>query len=215
MPRTDDPRASYRVSEYRRSQTPRNLIGALVICLGIALVIAFFIARNDATTPTAEVDFASIAAEAQPAASAPLVVPTLPSGWTANTARWQSASGGAPAQWYISVLTASGTQISVTQAIGGDATWVYQAMGNRQATGTTSIGGETWQTYGASETESGIRYGLSLLRAGGGSGGDPGSALAMYGSASNDDFATLATAILASTTTPASTVASASASATN
>ncbi len=199
MTRTDDPRAQYRSSEYRRSQTPRNLVGAVVICLGIALVLAFFLPRDDSPTTPATVDFASIGAAAQEAENGTLAIPTLPAGWSANTATWQAAGSDAPAQWYVSYLTPSGTQISVKQAFDVSETWIYAAMGNRNASGTATIAALEWQVYDQSPTETGIRYGLTTTLPAGEN--TPRSTLLLYGSADDTDFAALASALIDSVST--------------
>lgn len=192
---TDDPRAQYRSSEYRRSQTPRNLIGAVVICLALAGVLAFFLPRNESPAATPSVDVASVAANASGAAGTPLLVPALPAGWSSNSARWEAASGGSNAVWNVSYRTDTGTQISAKQAVSPGSTWTYAAMGNRDPDGTTTIGGSVWDRYGPSETDQGVRAGLAISFPAGGS--SQATSLVLYGSANDADLARLAAALLA------------------
>lgn len=216
MAQSDDPRAVYASSEHRRSQTPRNLVGAVVICLGVALVLAFFLPRNDTPATTATVDFTAIGAQAQRSTATTLAIPELPTGWSANDARWQAASDG-PAVWYVSYRTESGGQISAKQAINADNTWLYSAMGNRKPTATLALGSTHWDVYGQSPTDSGIRYGLAATvpvttQPGAASASASAStsaptstgttSLALYGSATDAEFAQLADAIVASLAQP-------------
>lgn len=191
-------------SLYRRSKTTRNLVGAIVACLAVAGVLAFFLPRTSGNMSTA-VDYASIGADTEAAAGSSLAIPDLPDGWYANAAEWRSdgsassldASASSSTgnlggrEWYLSVVTSAPHQISVVEALTPDGSWAYRTMSERSATGTTSIAGVEWQVYDARDSDD-PAYGLVWTR-------DDGSAIALYGTnATDDEFTTLATAVVTS-----------------
>ena len=193
--KTDDPRAVSRHSEYRRAQTPRHLVAAILVCLGIAAVLAFFLPRDDSldTAPTT-VDYQQIGEDAQADSDAALAVPELPDGWYANSAVWSSGGDDGTDEWYLSVMTDTGNQISLRQAVDPAETWIYATMENRDAESQTTIDGTTWEVYGQSPSQTGITYGLATTVD---SEGVP-TALALYGNGSTAEFSTLAAAAIES-----------------
>jgi hypothetical protein len=171
---------------HREGQTLFNLVLALVASLVVVLVTVLIVVRPD--PPAREpVDYRTIAAEAGSAAS--LAAPDLPDGWTANSAEYEPSPADGVATWYIGFITPGEQFAAVRQGIAANPSWIAGQLGGRRATGTVSIGGVEWAVYdhrGAKDVGN-LAYGLSTT------GG--GSSYVLFGTASDAEFDTLATAI--------------------
>lgn len=134
---------------YRARKTIQNLIAALGVTLLAVLVMVFIVPRNDNPRQN-YVDYAQVAAEAQPGQRVHLVVPSLGDEWKSNQATLRQGADKVN-EWYIGLLRVNGSDanamVGVRQGIDANETWTYAKTGERPVTGTAEIGGLTWDVY--------------------------------------------------------------------
>jgi len=176
---------------HRNNQTVLNLVIALAASLLVVFVIVVVVVRPDQAGPAKAVDWVSVAKDAQRSVSTKLVVPRLPKTWSANRAELvdaKSASDGI-ASWQIGFLTPSTQYIGLVQGIKADATWVSSQLQQKKSTGDASFGGFRWQVYDhrTDDHPGNLAYALVTTV------GD--STVVLAGTASDAEFATLATEI--------------------
>ena len=176
--------------KHRQRQTLKNLVLALGASLLVVLVIVLLVPRSDAPLDR-DVDVRSIAQQAQIASDDPLAVPTLPEGWRANAAELRTSAVDDVTAWYVGYLTPSDEYLGMYQGIDANPTWVAGLLARTPATGTTTIDGVEWTVY--DNRESGVdvgnaKYGLTTEA------GD--STFVLLGTATLDEFETLATALV-------------------
>lgn len=141
--------------KYRARKTIQNLIAALGVTVLTVLVLVLIVPRND--NPRQDyVDYANVAAEAQPGTAQTLVVPKLGEQWKSNQAELRRGADKV-AEWYIGLLKVEGDRadamVGVRQGIAANETWTYTKVGQRPPTGTEEIGGKTWTVYDYSTLE--------------------------------------------------------------
>lgn len=138
---------------YRSSKTFRNLIAALIVCLGIMAVVYLGVPRG---TPAdiPEADVAGSAAEAGSTAGHGVVVPKVPSDWRANSAL---VEGG---EWRVVYAPPRGF-VEVTQAFSAPDGWVSRQLGGYAPTKTTTIAGIEWDVYDLPADVQKIDYALA------------------------------------------------------
>ncbi|MFJ6679047.1 DUF4245 family protein [Microbacterium sp. NPDC091382] len=138
---------------YRSSKTFRNLIAALIVCLGIMAVVYLGVPRG---TPAdiPEADVAASAAQAEKTAGHGVVVPEVPDTWRPNSAR---VEGG---EWRIVYAPARG-YVEVTQSFDSPEGWVSRKLGGFASTGATTIDGIEWDAYELPSPVQGIDYALA------------------------------------------------------
>lgn len=173
----------------RANQTVFNLVLALLASLGIVLLLVLVVVRPD-RPPRADVDYVATAAQAQPAVSEPLYAPSLPPGWTSNNATLDTAPGGSFV-WKVGLITPAQQYIALEQGIGTGPSWLGGRLGRLAATSTTDIGGVTWDVYDRRDSNDPGNFAYSLV------GRIGGSELLLHGTASDEDFVTLASALTA------------------
>ena len=176
--------------KHRQRQTLKNLVLALGASLLVVLVIVLLVPRSDAPLDR-DVDVQSIAAQAQIASDDPLAVPTLPEGWRANAAELRTSSVDDVTAWYVGYLTPSDEYLGMYQGIEANPTWVAGLLARTPATGTTTIDGVEWTVYDNRHTSVDVgnaKYGLTTEA------GD--STFVLLGTATPDEFETLATALV-------------------
>jgi hypothetical protein len=175
---------------YRDSKTPINLVIALLASLAIVLVIVVIVVRP--APPAADpIDYTAIAAQVQPDHDATIASPTLPEGWLANAARIQFGADGV-AEWYIGFVTPEGDFAAVTQGIDANPTWLAATLRNGFATGTATVDGRTWDVYDRRDAEDigNLAYAMTTEI--------DASTIVLFGTASDEEFETLAAAVDAS-----------------
>lgn len=128
----------------RANQNLFNLIVATVASLGIVLFLVVVVVRPDPGPPVV-IDVAATAEQAQPGADAPLLVPALPEGWSANAARFGQTEQ--VPTWYVGYLTPGAQFIAFNQGIDANDTWLATVLNELEATGSTSIDGVQWTLY--------------------------------------------------------------------
>jgi hypothetical protein len=176
--------------KHRQQQTLKNLVLALGASLLVVLVIVLLVPRTD-TPVDRDVDVVSIAEQAQIASDDPLAVPELPEGWRANAAELRTSEVDDVTAWYVGYLTPSDEYLGMYQGIDANPTWVAGQLARTAATGTTTIDGIEWTVYDNRESSVDVgnaKYGLTTEA------GD--STFVLLGTATIDEFETLATALV-------------------
>ncbi|WP_010206009.1 DUF4245 domain-containing protein [Salinibacterium sp. PAMC 21357] len=179
--------------KHRANQTLFNLVIATVASLGIVLFLVLVVVRpGDETAVTA--DYQTIAADAQTGASEPLIAPTLPADWYANSARLGTSSS--VQTWYIGFVTPASSSssaqfIALEQGIDANDTWLSLATDGALANDTTTIDGLDWTIFDRRSSSDTGNYAYSM------SATIAGSTVVLHGTAANDQFDLLAAAIAA------------------
>lgn len=174
---------------HRANQTVRNLVFALVACLGIVFILVLVVVRPDQPVDD-PVDWSSVAEQAQPAVSQPLVDPVLPPGWTANAALLDSDA--TIPTWYIGFITPSSQFLGLRQGIEADASWLSEQVDGAATDSTVDIDGVEWDVYDRRDSDDpgNLAYALSATLGN--------STVLLFGTATDDDFQTLAATVAAS-----------------
>ncbi|MFC5500964.1 DUF4245 domain-containing protein [Lysinimonas soli] len=187
---TADRKAAATVA-HRSNQTVLNLVIALAASLLVVFVIVVVVVRPDQAGAPKAVDYAAVARDAQPSVSTPLLVPTLPKGWSANRAELVDAASSSDgiASWQIGLLTPSTQYIGLVQGLDANASWIASQLHDKKATGQTSFDGSRWQVYDhrADSNPGNLAYALVTTVGA--------STVVLAGTASDSEFATLATEI--------------------
>lgn len=175
---------------HRQRQTVNNLVLALGASLLVVLVIVLLVPRSD-TPIDRDVDVAALAVEAQAASDDPLAVPELPEGWRANAAELRTSAVDDVTAWYAGYLTPGDEYIGMYQGLDANPTWVAELLARTLASGTTTIDGVEWTVFDNRRSTADVgnaRYGLTT-EAGG-------NTFVLLGTASPEEFATIAAAIV-------------------
>lgn len=190
-PETPDETAARKAETSRRHRANQTLLNLVVALLGSLLVVVILVAVVVRPTPAPPegIDYATVAAQAQVDSSEPLLAPVLPPEWSANDARFQTTQQ--VPTWYIGFLTPGEQYIGLDQGIGANPTWQAALLNNAQESGTVTIEGITWTIFDQRDASDPGNYAYSLATTRGE------STVLLHGSASDDEFALLATAIAA------------------
>lgn len=175
--------------KHRQRQTLKNLVLALGASLLLVLVIVLIVPRSD-TPIEPDIDVSSVAEQAQIATGEPLAVPDLPEGWRANAAELRTSAADEVTAWYVGYLTPSDEYIGIYQGFDANPTWVAGLLARTLATGTTEIDGIEYTVYDNRESSDDVgnaRYALTTESGG--------TTFVLLGTASPEEFATLASAI--------------------
>ncbi len=170
---------------HRSNQTLLNLVLALAASLGIVLFLVLVVVRPS-MSPTTNVDYQKLAADAQATVGAPLANPSLPKTWSANAARLKTGSDGV-VSWYIGFITPAPQYIGLVQGIKANPSWVATQLESARATGKVTIGGVDWTVYDQHDSAKADSYALSTTV--------DGSSYVLHGSADAAEFHTLAAAL--------------------
>jgi hypothetical protein len=172
----------------RANQTGLNLVLALAASLGIVFFLVLVVVRPD--PPAKVVDYAAIAQDAQGAVDVPLATPVLPPGWSANSARFSEPATGIT-EWRVGFLTPSSQFIGLREGIDANETWLDDAVASTRSTTTTEIDGVDWSVYDNRDADDpgNVAYALSSTIGDG--------TIVLYGTASDEEFITLASAVAA------------------
>lgn len=174
--------------KHRANQTLLNLVVALIVSLALVLLIVVVVVRP-APAPKEGIDYATVATQAQAKTAEPLLSPVLPPGWSANDARFQT-NRQVPT-WYIGFLTPGEQYIGLDQGIAANATWQAALLDSAKQTGTVTLEGIEWAVYDQRRASDPGNFAYSLATTHGE------STVLLHGTASDDEFALLATAIAA------------------
>jgi hypothetical protein len=179
----------------RSNQTTFNLVIALVASLLVGGVLVFSWVARPAVSQLAPVDYRAIAADAQSDVDAQgdvdvtLAAPDLPEGWTANRAELVPAGPDGVQSWQIGFLTPSGQYIGLVQGIDANTSWVSQQTANSEATDRFELGGAGWNEYDRRDAQDPGNLAYAIVTT------IDRSTVVLGGTAPDDEFATLATAI--------------------
>ncbi|MEQ1735194.1 MAG: DUF4245 domain-containing protein [Rhodoglobus sp.] len=178
---------------HRSSQTTINLVIATLASLLIVLVLVAVVVRPT-PEPAPAIDYAAIAAQAQPVAAEPLLVPVLDDGWSVNSARFD-VRNEVPT-WYVGFITPDIQFIALNQGIGGNPSWLSTLLVGAQQTGTVTVGGITWAVYDQRDRADAGNFAYSLATTSGA------STIVLNGTAIDSEFALLASSIASELESP-------------
>ena len=170
--------------KHRANQTLRNLIWSLVASVALMLLIVIVVVRPDQPDREA-VDFAAVAAEAQPTIDEPLAVPVVPAQWKSNNADLGESNDGV-SSWYIGFITPSSQFIALNQGIDANPTWLITLLDQHLATGTETVDGREWTVYDARDSDDPGNLAYAMVT----EAGD--STYVLYGTADDNEFRTFA-----------------------
>lgn len=183
----EGPTPAQRRAARQANQTTFNLVLALVASLGIVLFLIVVVVRPEVAPAT--VDYRAAGAAAQSDVADALVVPDLPAGWTANRAQLVTGTADGVVRWEIGFLTPSGDFIALVQGVHANASWLADQVAEARADGSIAIGGLDWATYDRRHATDPGNFAYIMSTESG-----P-STLVLHGTASDEEFATLAAAI--------------------
>lgn len=151
-----------RSAQYRKSQTVKNLVFALIVTLGVVAVMILIVPRGAQTEPPA-IDYAARAAETETFLQQPVLVPEVPAQWRVNIAELDRAGGTGPV-WKMTLVPADSGFIQIAQAFDTDA-WLPTALVGIAPSGTIEIDGREWAEYKPRDpkTTGNISYGLGTV----------------------------------------------------
>lgn len=188
-PETPDETAARRAETSRKHRANQTLLNLVVALIGSLVIVVFLVTVvvRPTPAPTADIDYAAIAAEAQGGSTEPLISPVLPEGWGANDARFQRKQQ--VLTWYVGFLTPSEQYIGLEQGVQANATWQAAMLDNASPTGSVTIEGVQWSVFDRRDAKDVGNYAYSLAT----TRGD--STVLLHGTGSDDEFAQLATSI--------------------
>ncbi|MFC8040388.1 DUF4245 domain-containing protein [Paenarthrobacter sp. NPDC057355] len=166
-----------------------SVIGMVIALLVCVLAFLPIVLMNPA--PKGEgfrpaIDVASIAKNAEGVAGFTPVTPDTGDTFHPNYARWESGSGTGVPTWEVGFLTPKEGFIGLTQTNKANPTWTLQQTGNLPVTGTRNAGGQDWELR-----DSGKEKRSMVLEY-------KGTTIILSGTASLEEFATLAAAVVKS-----------------
>lgn len=134
---------------HRDKQTFVNLASSLLVVALLAFAIWLLVPRADKAHDP-DLDYRSLASEAQKGVDEQIVVPEAPEGWQANAAELRGSS--TVTEWYTGFIVPKSelgakSFAAYTQGMHANPTWLAQFIGQRQPTGTAEIGGRQWHVY--------------------------------------------------------------------
>lgn len=182
----------FAAKQRRAKQTVRNLLIALLACLGVVVVLLVAVPRDDSSR-LSTVDFHQVADGLQDSAAMTLAVPDVDDRWIANRADYTPDTDTGLDVWYVGLRTPNKQFISITQSSEVNATWQVQQLTPRKATGTTTIDGVEFTVYDQRDDSDYAGRSDYALTA-----DVDGTTLIFNGTADDDEFAQLVTATLTS-----------------
>ncbi|MEO5535488.1 MAG: DUF4245 family protein [Pseudolysinimonas sp.] len=179
--------AAQRRAARQANQTTFNLVLAVVASLGLVLFLVVVVVRP--TVAPLTVDFRSVGAAAQSDVSDTLVIPDLPADWTANRAELVTGTTDGVVRWEIGFLTPGGAYIGLVQGVDANPSWLADQVANARSSGDIQLGGLDWAAYDRRDAPDpgNVAYALTTVSGS--------STIVLRGTASDEEFAVLATAI--------------------
>lgn len=172
----------------RSNQTALNLVIALVASLGVVLFLIVVVVRPDPPRPA--VDYVAVAEGAQGAVGETrLAVPELPQGWSSNRAELEQSAADDVTRWEVGFLTPDDGYIGLVQGIDANASWIADQVQDARAGEEVSIGGLRWTSYDRRDAANPGNLAYALVAESG-----P-STIVLGGTASDEEFRTLAEAV--------------------
>lgn len=171
---------------HREGQTLFNLVVALVATLVTVLIIVLMVVRPDAA-PREPVDYQSVAAET--GSATPLAAPTLPDGWNANAATFELSPADGVTTWYVGFITPDEQFLALRQGVEANPTWLANQVVPAKPAGTREIAGVTWTLYDQRGSQDAGNLAFAMTAEG------TTSSFVVFGTASDEEFDVLATAL--------------------
>ncbi|NYE96536.1 hypothetical protein FHU41_002786 [Psychromicrobium silvestre] len=122
-----------------------GMLIAVLVCLVLALPLAFFTAKPKDQGYRPEVDVSAAATDAKGVAGFQPLAPALPANWSVNYARWNPAGSDGVAFWEVGYVTAAQQFISLTQTAQPNPTWLAGRTDNAPVTGTRPESSTQWE----------------------------------------------------------------------
>lgn len=122
-----------------------GMVISLVVTFAVLLPVVLLNAFPKAETFHRNIDVAAVAAQAGDSAGFQPVAPSLPDGWSANYARWNTGSSDGVPNWEVGYATAGNHFVSLTQTNKANPTWLSQRTNSAPVTGTRTAGGKEWE----------------------------------------------------------------------
>ena len=177
-------------ANHRNRQTVNNLVYSLIATVALVAVIVLIVPRGNPTSSTPPVDYAAVAQQAQGSEPDRLLVPTLPSGWTSNSAELRTKTSDGVDAWYIGLLTPKGQYIGIVQGFDANDSWVADQVDRTRIAGTREIDGVKWDAYdnrSAGSDAGNVAYALATTAGK--------STVVVFGTANDDEFTTVASSL--------------------
>ncbi|HUG50713.1 MAG TPA: DUF4245 domain-containing protein [Terrimesophilobacter sp.] len=176
-------------AQKRRSrQTTTNLLLSLAACLAVVFAVILVAVRPTAPN-LPEVDYVSVARQAQSGIVAPLAAPRLTGDWAANAAQVNPESPDGVVSWYIGFLTPDDQFIGMRQGVGADRSWIANQLPGARPTGTAVVDGVPWKVYDRRDARDPGNFAYAMSTTSGS------SAYVLFGTAKTAEFHELATAL--------------------
>lgn len=166
-----------------------GMIIALVLCVLAFLPVVLMNPAPKGEGFRPAVDVSAAARNASDVAGFTPVTPDTGGAFSPNYARWESGTSTGVPTWEVGYLTPKEAFIGLTQTRQANPTWVLQQAGNLPVTGTRNAGGQEWELR-----DSGKEQRSMILEY-------RGTTIVLSGTASLEEFATLATAVVKSADT--------------
>ncbi|WAB80578.1 DUF4245 domain-containing protein [Microcella daejeonensis] len=186
-----------RIAENRRkrraNQTARNLVLSLVASMAIVLFLVVVTVREEPDGLV--IDYRASAIEAEGGLGQQVLAPEVPADWVSNRA---DLSGDSTViEWYIGFITPGERFLALVQGFDANPSWLAEELRQPQSSEEIEIGGVTWTLYDRRGIEGVGNRQYALVTE------TETSTVVLYGTASEAEFAQLATAVAAELPEPA------------
>jgi len=170
----------------RANASVMGMIIALVVSIAAFLPIVLMnpAPKSDGYRPN--INVSAVAQNAAGVAGFTPVAANTGDTFHANYARWESGAGSGVPAWEVGYLTPKESFIGLVQTRQANPTWLLQQTKSAPVTGTRNAGGRDWELHDAGKGEK------SMVLA------ERGTTVILSGSATLDEFSTLATAVVKS-----------------
>ena len=133
----------------RAKQTTNNLIYSLLATAAVVAIMVLVTPRPT-TNLVAAVDFKAVAKQAASSSNLPVLAPKLlGKGWYSNSARWNTKTADGVDNWYVGFVGPRNQYLGLTQAYSANPTWTVLQLQGDLVSGTTNMGGRTWDIWQA------------------------------------------------------------------
>lgn len=148
-----------RSAQYRKSQTAKNLVFALLVTLGVVAIMILIVPRGTPTEPPS-IDYAARAADTETFLQQPVLVPEIPAGWRVNVAELDRSGSTGPV-WKMTLAPADRGFVQLAQAFDTEA-WLPPALAGISPSDSIEIDGREWAEYKPRDpkTTANVSYGL-------------------------------------------------------
>ncbi len=172
----------------RGSKTALNLLVALVASLGIVAFLVMVVVRPDQGPMYEAVPYLEIAEAAQGTVDEPLVAPAMPESWHANHAERTTGTDGV-VTWRVGFTTPEGDYLAIVQGVDANPSWLADQVRDARAGAVVTIDGVAWTSYDRRDATDPGNVAYALVTEVGG------STIVLAGTAEDEEFAALATAV--------------------